>query len=168
MGDSYVEVLVKKQSKPWYSFVKGLLGFSTVWMFVVLGIMQVNVIFIVLGAVMGVVFYFVCWEMDLEYEYLYVNGELSVDKIMGKASRKQCVVITFDQVEIVAPTGSWHLSDYTKQNCAKLDYSSATGDDNVYAMYYKGKKGLTKLLFEPNAKMIEAMKMNSPRKVFTE
>ena len=119
-----MEILVKKQPKPWYALIKGLFIFATVFVLVVLGLMQVNVLFIVLGALLGVASYFVFQELDLEYEYLYVNGELSVDKIMGRTSRKKCIDLTLDRVEMIAPLKSWHLSDFEKQKLTVLDYSS--------------------------------------------
>lgn len=168
MNDTYVEILVKKQPKSWYSFVKGLLVFSSIWVFAVLGLFQVNVIFIILGIILSIVTYFVFQELDLEYEYLYVNGELTVDKIKGKSSRKQCINITMDLIEVVAPFKSFHLDEYDKKNKVLLDYSSGTQPDNLYVIYFKGKKGLAKLLFEPNEKMLDSMRMLSPRKVFFE
>jgi len=166
LNDTYIEILVKKQPKSWYSFVKGLFLFSSIWVLGVLGLLQINLIFIVLGILLFVATYFIFQELDLEYEYLYVNGELTVDKIMGKSSRKQCINITLDQVEVVAPVKSFHLSEYNNKKTAVLDYSSGRADAVLYEMYFKGKKGLTKLIFEPNDKMLEGMRMLSPRKVF--
>lgn len=168
MNDTYVEILVKKQPKTWYSFVKGLFLFSSIWVFAVLGLLQVNVIFIVLGVLLFVATYFIFQELDLEYEYLYVNGDLTVDKIMGKSTRKQCVNITMDQIEVVAPVKSFHLSEYKNSKASVLDYSSGKADAVLYEMYFRGKKGLTKMIFEPNDKMLEGMRMLSPRKVFFE
>lgn len=168
MSDGYVEILVKKQPKSWYALIKGLFIFATIFVIVVLGLMRVNVLFIVLGALLGVATYFVFQELDLEYEYLYVNGELSVDKIMGRTSRKKCIDITLDRVEMIAPLKSWHLGSFEKQKSAVLDYSSGSENADIYVLYFRSDKGLTKLLFEPNAKMLECMRQTAPRKVFFE
>ena len=168
MSDSYIEILVKKQPKTWYSFVKGLFLFATIFVFVVLGLMQVNIIFIVLGALLGVASYFVYQDLDLEFEFLFVNGDLSVYKIMGKSTIKNCVELSLEQIEIVAPVKSWHLGDYSNQKTVTADYSSGNENANVYAAYYKGNKGMTKMLFEPDDKMLNAMHQMAPRKVFFE
>lgn len=74
----------------------------------------------------------------------------------------------FEQIEIVAPVKSWHLGDYSNQKTVTADYSSGNENANVYAAYYKGNKGMTKMLFEPDDKMLNAMHQMAPRKVFFE
>lgn len=168
MGDSYVEILVKKEPKPWYGLVKGAFIFVTLLVLVFLGILQMSIVFIILGALLGVASYFVFQELDLEYEYLYVNGTLTVDKIMGKAARKKCVEVTFDQVELVAPVKSWRAGELNGRKAVVLDYTSGTQSEQTYAMFFRGAKGFTKLLFEPNDKMLEAMRFTAPSKVTRE
>ena len=75
----------------------------------VLGGILFNPIILLLAVVMGVVDYFKLPSLDLEYEYLYVNGELDIDKIMSKQKRKRVGSYDMKKVEIVArkiPT-SW-------------------------------------------------------------
>ena len=38
---------------------------------------------------LGIACYFVIPKTDLEYEYLFVNGELDIDMIMSKSKRKK-------------------------------------------------------------------------------
>ena len=53
--------------------------------------------------------YFKLPSFDLEFEYLYVNGELDVDKIMSKTKRKRVARIDMDKVELIAPLKSLSL-----------------------------------------------------------
>ncbi|MFR0073872.1 MAG: DUF6106 family protein [Blautia caecimuris] len=39
-------------------------------------------------------------RLDLEYEYLFVNGELDIDKIMCKVKKKTSQIFEFEQNEI--------------------------------------------------------------------
>ena len=39
----------------------------------------------ILTLALGIAAYFILPKLDLEYEYVFVNGELDIDKIMSKA-----------------------------------------------------------------------------------
>ena len=82
MSDLYIELLVKKKRAPKDTFLKGLMITATV-LFVLTGIV-INFLFLIPGLVMVVLDYFFVPTFDLEFEYLYVNGELDIDKIMSK------------------------------------------------------------------------------------
>ena len=49
---------------------------------------------------------------DLEYEYLYLDKELSVDKIMAKSKRKRVGTYSLDRMEVFAPVYSYHLDNF--------------------------------------------------------
>ena len=74
--------------------------------------------------------------------------------------------MSMEQIEMVASVKSWHLGDLEKQKASILDYSSGNEEADIYALYFRGNKGLTKLLFEPDEKMLEYMRQRAPRKVF--
>mgnify|MGYP000077390531 CR=1 FL=1 len=86
MSDSYVECLVKAKQPAWAKILKVLLVTLTVLSCLV---MFVFIIFLPVALVAGVGAYFLNMFTDLEYEYLYLDKELSVDKIMAKSKRKQ-------------------------------------------------------------------------------
>ena len=70
---------------------------------------------VLVGAGFGYLTYRLSLEWDLEYEYIFVKGELDIDKIMGKSRRKRCVVVDLESTEIVAPLNS-HALDSFKNN----------------------------------------------------
>jgi len=102
---------------------------------------------------------------ELEYEYLYVDKELTVDKFMAKTKRKRVAVYTVEKMEIVAPVKSWHLDNYKNRNDKEVDYSSreVKQPDTRYVFYYEGRQ---KVIFEPNEDIVKAMQFAAPRKVF--
>ena len=62
-----------------------------------------------------------CWiyiylKFDLEYEYTYIRGELSVDKIMGKERQYGSPTFDLTKLEIVAPVDSYLLDSYKNSN----------------------------------------------------
>ena len=80
MSDLYIELLVKKKKTSTETLLKALMIGVTV--ILVLGGILFNPIILIPAIVMGVVDYFKLPALDLEYEYLYVNGELAEYKAL--------------------------------------------------------------------------------------
>lgn len=162
MNETYVEWLVKKKTPSYMTFLK-ILTIMLAVCFIIVGFVIMPALLI--GLVFGVAAYFIYMNADLEYEYLYVDKELTIDKVMAKSKRKRVASFELDKMEIVAPVKSWHLDNYKNRNDKLVDYSSGEEKqpDRRYVFYYEGKQ---KVIFEPNEEMIKAMQMVAPRKVF--
>lgn len=162
MNETYVEWLVKKKTPSYMTFLK-ILTIMLAVCFIIVGFVIMPALLI--GLFFGVAAYFIYMNADLEYEYLYVDKELTIDKVMAKSKRKRVASFELDKMEIVAPVKSWHLDNYKNRNDKLVDYSSGEEKqpDRRYVFYYEGKQ---KVIFEPNEEMIKAMQMVAPRKVF--
>ena len=154
MSDSYVECLVKAKQPAWAKILKVLLIALTVLSCLV---MFVFIIFLPVALAAGVGAYFLNMYTDLEYEYLYLDKELSVDKIMAKSKRKR----------VFAPVYSYHLDNFKNRQVKEKDYSigEVLQPDGRYAMYYEGGE---KILLSPNEELVKVLKNMAPRKVFSE
>ena len=71
-------------------------------------------------------------DEDLEFEYSYFNGDLDIDKIMAKQSRKRVFSTDMESMIVVAPAGSIELQPY--KQLKGIDYSSNTGNGKVYEL----------------------------------
>ncbi|MGN0377326.1 MAG: DUF6106 family protein [Suilimivivens sp.] len=162
MNETYVEWLVKKKTPLYMAFLK-ILSIMLAVCFIVVGFLFLPALLI--GIIFCVAAYFIYLNADLEYEYLYVDKELTVDKVMAKSRRKRVATFELDKMEIVAPIKSWHLDNFRNRNDKTVDYSSGIEDqpDKRYVFFYNGQQ---KVIFEPNAEMIKAMQFAAPRKVF--
>ena len=163
--ETYVECMVKKKANGLMSALKVLLIGITV-ITGLLGFMGL-IVFLIIAVVAGVGAYFVSLNANLEYEYLYVDKQLTVDKIMARTRRKKVETFDLERMEILAPIKSWHLDDYKNRQLKVVDYSSGVEQqpDIRYSMIYNGEKRVN---FEPNAEMVAAIKSIAPRKVFTD
>lgn len=166
MSEAYVECLVKAKPSILGKFFKYLLIMLTAAL-ALLMFLTMNVILMILAVVTGVGAYFVNLFTDLEYEYLYLDKELVIDKVMAKSRRKRVATYSLDKVEILAPIKSYHLDNYKNRNAKVKDYSIGIEEkpDLRYAMYYEGGE---KLLLSPSPEMIKIMKNVAPRKVFSD
>lgn len=163
ISETYVECLVKRKSPFLIRFLKTLLMMLTVCFFVVgVGYLPALIIAIALG----VGAYFAYMNADIEYEYLYLDKEINIDKVMAKSRRKKAAVYDVGRMEVLAPVKSYHLDAYRNRELKTVDYSSGEAEDNnKYMMVYEGN---VKVIWEPNAEMVKAIRMVAPHKVFTD
>ena len=163
MSETYVECLVARKSSFPLRLLKTILMMFTVCFFII-GL--ASPLFLVVAIVLGVASYFAYMNADIEYEYLYLDKEISVDKVMAKSRRKKAAVYSIEKMEVLAPVKSYHLDAYRNRELKTVDYSSGEADDNnKYVMVYEGN---LKVILEPNAEMVKAIQAVAPRKVFTD
>ena len=165
MSDVYVECLVKAKTSMIGKLLKGVLIGLTVFFAIVMFVFPLAFI---LAVVCGVGAYFTNLYTDLEYEYLYLDKEVVVDKVMAKSKRKRVATYSLDRIEILAPIKSYHLDNFGRRDNAKVkDYSigEELQPDCRYVMYYEGGE---KILLSPSEEMIKVMKNAAPRKVFSD
>lgn len=166
MNDSYSELLVKKEQTGKDKVIKFLL-IGLIAATAVVGVVFSLAWILTLG--LGIAAYFVLPNLDLEYEYVYVNGELDIDKIMAKSKRKRVQSFDLAKMEIMAPVNS-HRMDYQNHNTKLkvLDFSSGNKEHKVFAMIIPNEKEICKVLLEPDQELIENIQKSCPRKVFVD
>ncbi len=160
MDDFYTEQLIKKQVDSKDRLKKtGLIALT------VLSVLGVFVIplGIILPVVMIVIDVLMFQNLNVEYEYGFVNGDLDIDKIMNKSRRKRMFSTDADQMELLAPVGAVELMQYKKVKT--YDYTSGKGNAEIYALIASNKGELCKILFEPNETIVEGFFVKAPRKV---
>ena len=155
MGDFYTEQLVKRQKASSTTLIKAIL--------IILTVLSVVLIFMIPFGIIGPVIMialdvFLFRSMDVEYEYLFVNGSLDIDKIMAKSRRKNMFSMEMTDLEMMAPSGSPELKG--------TDYSSGMPGADTYELIVVNNGEKKKIIFEPNKAVCEGLKMLAPRKVF--
>lgn len=161
MTDIFVEYMVKKKVGPKDILIcLGASVLAAIILFV--GLMLTPVLpmlpFLVLcGVVYGL--YWVISSRSVEYEYSITNGDIAVDKITNRRSRKR--LTSFDAKAIE------EMGKYT-ENAQKLRgrrvdktfFASQTDDgkDAWYVIAKSRKTGLTLLVFSPDERCIDAIK----------
>lgn len=111
-------------------------------------------VFLVYGA------FYLLKDLEVEYEYLYTNGDLDIDKIMGQRKRKRLVTI-----EMVRVT---KLEKYTDDvefddDRTVVDASSNYDEQHWYMEFASKKYGDCCLIFTPNEEMLDMIIQGLPR-----
>lgn len=138
----------------------------------VLSAIVIHVVFWIPAALALVGYYLANRNMDVDYEYAYVEKELRVAIIRGKSHRKAIGTYDLEKMEMCAPATSHHLDGYRGRKVLHdLDYSSHVVNvpDNRYFMYLSdGTRLILNLDSEYGQTMVEAIRQFAPRKIYTE
>lgn len=166
MNESYKELLVKKDKGAKEAILRVACIIPTV-LAALLTFLTGNMIVFIIVIVLGVLDYFVFQWTDIEYEYLYLDKEITVDKIMAKTRRKRVTTVDVNKVEIIAPEKSHQLDSYRNRQAKVMDFSAGHDlpEQKLYWVFYEGNQ---KILMNLTEDFVKTIKGIAPRKVFTD
>ena len=165
MSDLYTELLVKKEKTAKDTLIKTGLITLTV-LFAVAGLIIHPYLWAGL-IVFAILDYFIIPKTSLEYEYLFVNGEMDIDVIMSQQKRKRTFSFNMQDVDLMAPLKS-HRMDYynNNQKMKLLDYSSGNDTHKRFAAIMRHNNETCRVVLEPDDNLAQAMRNYAPSKVF--
>ena len=166
MTESYKELMVKKEKGMKEALMRAACATFTV-IIGLLTILTVNFLLFIVTVALGVLTYFVFQWTDIEYEYLYLDKEITVDKVMAKSRRKRAVVLEVGKIEIMAPENSSQLEYYKNRQVKTTDLSA--GHDlpgqKLYVVYYEGSQ---RFLLNLDDDFVNTIRLVAPRHVYME
>ena len=165
MSDLYSELLVKRERTIKDSIIKyGLIVLTVIA--VIASLISTPLIWIAAIA-LGIACYFVIPKTDVEYEYLFVNGEFDIDMVMAKSKRKRVKSFNLSEADLVAPLNSHRMDYYNgNQKMKVLDFSSGNSEHKRFGVITRLDGDLCKIILEPDEALAKAMKNSAPSKVF--
>ncbi|MEE3392663.1 MAG: DUF6106 family protein [Lachnospiraceae bacterium] len=111
---------------------------------------------IAIGVIADIVIYNFLPGTSVDFEYVFVEGDISFDKVSNGEKRKTVVKTSMENVELVAPEGSDYLADF--KNVPMLyDFRSTDKQAKNYVMITKLEKGNAGILFTPDEKLFQNM-----------
>jgi len=171
MGDVFLEYIVKQKPTGKVLLLKGaiILGalVLTYLMLMFAGVPGLSTIMPALFIIMIVAVYKVFTSINYEFEYIVTNGELDIDKITAKRSRRRVFNARPKDVEILAPLVEKYKTEYESGSFSKtIDASSSVSAPNRWFLIVNNAKhGRVRVIFEPTEKMVENIRLYCPQKV---
>lgn len=163
MSETFIELLVKRKNKMGDTILKccllGLtIGFALIGFFM-------NPLLLFAAIIFAGLYYLVKMRSNVEYEYSYLDKELTIDKIFNQSKRKRAMTLDLERLEVLAPVNSHQLDSYRNREGKVIDFSSGyvNEPDTRYLMLVDGGK---KIMIEPNTEILTAIRSIAPRKVF--
>ncbi len=122
---------------------------------------------LIFDVAVGFAVYFVFRNTNVEFEYGFFAGELTIDKIMGKTARKTMKVFNFNQLDFMAPESSEKFNSLAEAtNITYYDYSTHDRDEDRTVAVMKDESGsISYLFFSPDEEMIKAFKKVYSRRI---
>ena len=165
MGDLYSELLVKKDKTAKDSLIK--YGLIVLTVLAVAAGLFITPLALIVAVVCGIACYFVIPKTDVEFEYLFINGDFDIDMIMSKTKRKRVKSFKLSEADLVAPLNSHRMDYYNgNQKMKVLDFSSGNSEHKRFGIITRLDGELCKIILEPDEKLAQAMKNSAPSKVF--
>lgn len=171
--DVFLEYLLDKKSTAADVLKKvGIVAAALVVMLIVINVFamfgQIMLTYVPL-AIAGVVYgaYVLMRNFNLEYEYIFTNGDLDIDIIKSRKVRKRLTSLSTKNIEIMArKENDVYKRDFESEAIAKK-YDAVYNPDKggIFCAIYNVDGVRTMLTFQPPEKLAEAMKKLNPRAV---
>lgn len=133
---------------------------------IILGCIPLCVLFLLFAGSFGVALaagviygaYFLFMRLSPEYEYIYTGGEVDVDVIYGRSSRRRLITIKPRQVEFMGRTNKYFAEYQKRKDIQKiLDFSDGCKENSYFAIV--NSNHLKKLvLISPSDRLVEQLK----------
>ena len=113
----------------------------------------------------------VCWGAyklimlsSIEYEYIFTNGDLDVDRITARASRKRMASVNCSKVERY---GKYNPNARVSDSIKKVYIFCEPNDENAMFLIAPNKKeGMVMIVFSPDERVRGAIEKAIPRIAF--
>lgn len=170
--DNFAEQLVKRENLPSDNTRKTVLTIGSVLGVILLAL----IMFLTLGsfiAILALILIIVTIigtiklldGFKVEYEYTITNGELDIDKIIAQKKRKSLITINAKKITEI---GLYDENTPDKDNQTIVLASDNIDKHEYYADCTHDEYGNVRLIFSPNERMLEAIKIYLPLKVRNE
>lgn len=162
--DTFFEQIIKVKRKPAeIAMIIGIIiaAIAVIFLalFFVMPIFLPFGLILILGAGFGA--YKLISMTSIEYEYIFTNGDLDIDKIIAKSSRKRVVSINCSKIERF---GKYNPAARPSSSVKKV-YTLCDADD-PNAMYFIAphkQEGLVMVIFAPDEKIKGVVEQAVPR-----
>ena len=165
--DTFVEqiVLKKKGSREISLIASVIMGAFLIIALLVLFLLPYIgglLLLVILG--MGYGIWWVITSQNIEFEYSITNGDIDIDQIIAQRKRKRIVSVSGAKIESFSP---YNAAEYTGRKFDRTVFaaSSPTADDLWCFTYHSKKSGNTLVLFQPEERVLNALKPALPRLV---
>lgn len=158
--NEYVEHLVKRKDPVYWRLLLAVAVIATVFSLI---FALFNLFGILLFIAMTAVVYFVWLFSNVEYEYLYIDGEFSVDEVQNKTRRRKLVNVRQSDLIICGPENNDDVR-YNMNGAAVMDVSGGCDQSRRYVYIFTGRGRKVAMLFEMTEALKREIRYYTPQK----
>lgn len=166
MDNRYVEKLVAKKTTTNAIILRVFTLVAALFLMYVVAVIVGVIYSLVALFFLGYMVYYVFLMTSVEYEFVLVNNELTIDAIYGKNKRKNQQTFDVSKCEVIAPLESTYVSGYHRNNQMKsFDYTSGENREQIFIFIIPYGASTAKLYMELDQQILDAVRMAAPGKV---
>ena len=155
--ENYIEHLVKGKRGTKEYMERGVAIALPFLCFIILYLLSLPLIFFVFSFVLT---YYLWNRTSIEYEYLYMAGELSVDIVYHKSSRKKLFSVEKEEILEIRQWSPETLERYKREGVPVLDLAGVGENQHYfYLVQHEGKK--TAYILDCPEKLLKEMRLYS-------
>ncbi|MBQ2696554.1 MAG: hypothetical protein IJF61_04550 [Clostridia bacterium] len=123
-------------------------------------------------ALAGVVYFSMIFmrNFNLEYEYIFTNGELDIDVVKARTTRKRMTSLKCINIELMASDNNEvYKNDFKNGNFSNtFNAVFDASQGRVYHVIFSNQGERNLLSFQPPVKLLAAMKKMNPRNIYVD
>lgn len=166
MSDVFIEQLIKQQDSTKTKALKVLIVFCALIVFLIGFVFLLTPFGTVAMLVMcgvGYLSFLLFSGLSLEYEYIYTNGEIDIDRISAKRKRKRITTVKITNFDMFDKYNEEKLKGQSFD--VRIMACTSTTDENTYYATFHGKESKRCLLvFTPNDRLLAQISLIAKRK----
>lgn len=158
MKDMYLESVVTRKTVPGAKAIKQGLGIlALVALYISL---FYNRFFLVIAIALGIAYYFAVQNIEVEFDYFLMDGELDIAKVASEWRRKPLLSVPISKLILIAPEDSTALSQY--QHLKLEDFSDKEPDHEHWIVICNTDSKKRKIRMQLDGEMLLYLKKNIP------
>ncbi|MCM8711090.1 DUF6106 family protein [Clostridium sp. SYSU_GA19001] len=127
--------------------------------------LSVNLLLFAVFLILAIGAFFLKKSLYVEYEYVFTNGEIDIDKIVEMNKRKRVFTFDIKSVELLALEESQYVKDFANKPSKILTLYPKTSDKKVYVAMITGGTERVQLRFVPDEEFVNLCYKYNPRAV---
>ncbi len=166
MEGQYCETYVKRGVLLKHKIIKAVIWLLAFVAFAagIFGLGSIGFIACVVIVIVGI---FISPLFNVDYEYVYVDGQIDFDRITSGEKRKTMLRIDLDNIELMAPMTSHRMDPFRNmQGIIKNDFSSQQETAATYGIVFSDGDKKNLVIYEPGEEMFSLAARKAPRKVY--
>ncbi len=164
--DVYIEQAVSQKKRRINDGLSVLCVVFILWT-LFLEVATLNLAFTILIVIFIALIVYLQHNKQTDFDYIYTNGVLEIDRISGGSKRKNLFTIDIEHLVVIAPSKTEPVMPYVGKRMKTLDCTSHE-DVPYYTMilHNPAKDEDWKILWEPKEEFLEEFKRKQNTKVF--
>jgi hypothetical protein len=163
--DIFVEQIIKKRfGTKDYAVIILVLLLGCLLIGVTVALIPLLAVLVVIGVCFGA--YYVITSRSMEFEYSVTNGDVTIDRIIYRRKRKRVISVDAHTVDAI---GKYKPEDHRGKDYSSRIFASVRddgiGEDSWYFTARHPKQGNVLVVFNPEEKVLNAIKPFLPRQV---